>query len=432
MGLADFFATAGRGSVVGNVAEAFGGQSGRGSSLNNFIDVEMPAIAESINNATRYEDIVKGGQAFIAKGLKAGMDPAKLDKLLSEHLVGPALRNLGAGEIGKITQQLGPQTTPITPMVAPEGQGQPLAPDTMFAPQTTPGRKPTEADMFKLAEIEGQTGVKPPGNFASMLAAPETIAMHEASRKKSEQALAEEEAKQAAIGGLSRNEIVPGTGISPQTIARVPSLSPFAVQSLPQREGRKNYITRDLGDRVEIVDPDTMEVVRTSQKGATPGSGAAGRGSPLMRDFEKSGGDITDVEGFMEYAARRRQAGAPGGTGGSETVTETADPIRDRKAKLILDQTAQEAGIDKLPPKEQAAAIKKIAADLGYEIEGNPQVGKVNTNFLGLGGDTTVTGITGFKRKPTTKTVTKTPQGGATVPKQGGGLPEGVTVRRVR
>lgn len=396
MGLGDFLADVGRGTAVGQIAGAFGGRNQGQRAFDIFINKELPELTAQIQNAETEADIRKSGLALITAGLRRGIRSDQLERLMG-MVVGPALANVRAGEIDKIRKDYGPQ--PAQPR--PEGVEGPLTPSGAFI-EAKPERALDQEGMLRLGQAVGAN----PQGFNQLLRTPAQIAedqasakMHEESQRKTGQEIEALQAKQKAIQGLPETPIA-NTGVSPRALGQIGGLGQFVTQSMPMRE--------------DALDEDRRRLIAAQTEAARARAGEAnrgGRGSQIMQDFVRQGGDPNDVDAFMEYADRYKAAGQRV----SESITESADPIRDRKAKLVLDQQAEEAGIGKLPPKEQAAAIKKMAADLGYEIEGNPQVGKVGAT-LGFGGETSVTGITGWRRKPTTRTTTRKPAGGVKQP----------------
>src|SRR5690349_9783681 len=121
MGLADFFATAGEHTGIGQIAQALGGKTDRQRELDDFINNQLPTIADSINKASTRNDVVKGMQALIGSGLKVGIPPNALEKI-SGMLVQPAMQGLQQNEIDALTRDYAPQ--PAQPR--PEIQGKPV------------------------------------------------------------------------------------------------------------------------------------------------------------------------------------------------------------------------------------------------------------------------------------------------------------------
>src|SRR6478672_3707262 len=108
MGLADFLAEAGQHTVIGQVAQAFGGQTTGQKNLDTFINQDLPALVDQIHKAGSRDEITQAGQALITKGLQAGIPTGGLDKLM-EMTVGPALQNVHSGELDKLRQDYAAQ-----------------------------------------------------------------------------------------------------------------------------------------------------------------------------------------------------------------------------------------------------------------------------------------------------------------------------------
>lgn len=403
MGLLDVLADS-RVPLLSIPASMMGGENAQ-SRLRNFAEREYPAIAQEFANATTEQGVNRAMQSFTQKSMQAGLKPDQMREL-AKHLVEPALRNLGANEIGKLTGELRGQ--PAQPGFESEAQQMSVAPVP-----AVPGRDVNPADMFKMAEIEARTGVKAPAGFASMVSAPSQIAqreasakMHEESQRKTAREIIALEARQKAIGGLPDTP-VGNTGVSARALGHIGGLSSFVTNSMPGRPGSLDEERRGL------------IAAQTNAANARAGaSGREGKGSQMMQDFVKQGGDPEDVDAFLGYTEKRTAA-----TGrGSQSVSDPSYPSLDRETDLK--SIAREAiSLGKTKPEE----IKAIAAKRGVILEGNPTVegsGSKVGRFFGAT-EPTLTGDFEIKRKP--RTTTRTSAGGAT---KGSDDPLGIRPKR--
>lgn len=222
MGLADFMVQAGRGTSAANIGAAFGGNGGK-TIGQAFIDNELPMLADQIHKAQTKDDLVKAGQALIASGLKAGMRPEGLQRVM-EMTVAPALQNLQSGEIDKLRQDYGAQ--PAQPR--PQGTEGPLTEGGNFIDPKQ--EKPLDLNFaMRLGQATGAN----PEQFRQMLGTPADIAGKQLSNQKTQSAIDAEQAKESAIKGLSNEPLAPGQP-SMQAVAR---LNPGGLaQFMPQRE----------------------------------------------------------------------------------------------------------------------------------------------------------------------------------------------------
>ena len=228
MGLMDFLAQAGQGRRAGSFAQAFGGQTDAQKNLANFTDNELPKYYEAISKATTRKEIEDVGRQLSMSWLKAGLQPNEAFEKFSERLIGPALQGMRDEELSSIQRDYGPQTKPITPMAAPQGQGQPLVPGTTFEPQTTPGKPFDVEGAFRL----GRTlGTNAPG-YHQLLQTPAEIAQKEASRAHTEKQTQALEEKSRAVNALP--DTAPEGQVSQRTMGLV---NPGGLsQFVPQRE----------------------------------------------------------------------------------------------------------------------------------------------------------------------------------------------------
>jgi len=226
MGLADFFATAGEHTGIGQIAQALGGKTDRQRELDDFINNQLPTIADSINKASTRNDVVKGMQALIGSGLKVGIPADKLGKI-SEMLVQPALQGLQQNERDSLLRDYGPKAAEPRP---PGVEGPLTEKGNFIDPQQA--RNP-------LAEPEGALrvikafGVNKPEDVRHILEAPGEIQAKQLGNKKAELGLNQEQARETAIQGLSTEPMQPGLP-STQAVARI---NPAGLsQFLPARE----------------------------------------------------------------------------------------------------------------------------------------------------------------------------------------------------
>src|SRR5689334_1981754 len=187
MGLADFLATAGNHTAIGQIAQAFGGQTDQKRALDDFINNQLPTIADSINKATTRDDVVKGMQQLIGSGLKVGIPADKLDKV-NEMLVKPALQGLQQNEIGKIVADYSPKSE-MKPTLEPVQEGQPpLAPQEV----TTPAREFDQAGALQLGKALGSNAT----GFSTLLQTPRKSSQEQVKSSK-------EQIKQTMLNSLS-------------------------------------------------------------------------------------------------------------------------------------------------------------------------------------------------------------------------------------
>jgi len=230
MGLADFLAQAGQHTAIGQVAQAFGGQTTGQKNLDTFINNDLPALVDQIHKAGSRDEITQAGQALITKGLQAGIPTGGLDKLM-EMTIGPALQNMRSGEIDKFRADL---------------QGQPASP----RPQTgnelvkgpdVPAVPPRPIDQEMAVRFGQATGANPE-QMTRLLSTPADIAGKELSNQKTQSALDAEKAKETAIQGLPNTPPAEGQP-SAQAVARInpPGLQQF----LPPRN--EDYLNQMIG-----------------------------------------------------------------------------------------------------------------------------------------------------------------------------------------
>ncbi len=406
MGLADFLATAGQGKTLGHVAEAFGGRTIQQQAVDDFIKNQLPAMADQIHKASTKEDIAKAGQSLITSGLKAGINPQGLDKLM-EMTVGPALQNLKTGEIDKLREgyvaQPGLEASP-RPESSPSLVKGPNVPAIPAMPE-----KPI--DLNFAMRLGQATGAKT-DDFRQLIETPSTIAGKQLSNQKTQAAIDQEKAKESSIGGLSNEPAAPGLP-SAQAVARI---NPAGItQFLPQREKPDDPL---LEERRALLG--AQAGAANAQAGAAMArAGAAGRegkGSAMMQDFVRLGGNPNDQEAFLKFADTYRGSGKP-----NETQSEQAYSSLDRE--IDLKSIARDAHAQ---GKTSSADIKALAAQRGLEVEGDPQL-TVSGGAFGIGGTPSLTGNFELKKKPRVTTKGKTggqgrysegvPSGSAPVPK---------------
>ena len=392
MGLADFLAEAGGNTVVGHVARAAGGKTIRQSEIDSFINNDLPALTDQLHKAATKEDVMKAGQALIGAGLKAGLNPNGLDKLM-EMTVGPALQNLQSGELDKFRAEIAPQPAQPRPTLNGVPAEGPLTEGGNFIDPKA-GRPVNEADMIRLGQITGAT----PAQYPNLLRTPaqigENVAQagaHEASQRHTEEQIRAEQNKARMIQSLSDKPIA-NTGVSPQALGAIGGLGQFVTQSMPTRPDALDDVRRG-----EILARTGAENARAGASNAAAARSGR-RGSATMEDWIASGGDPRDQEGFIQF----RDAGKAAGT---ETTADQPYNSIDREVDLAtIAKAAKEQG--KTSPED----IKAIAASRGIVIEGTPQLGSQG-GTLGYFGTPTLTGQFEIKRKP--KVTTKTKPGAA-------------------
>ncbi len=222
MGLADFLATAGQGKTLGHVAEAFGGQTTQQKAVDDFINNQLPALADQIHKAGTKEDLARAGQSMITSGLKAGINPQGLDKLM-EMTIQPALRNMQSGELDKLRTDYGAQPAqPAQPR--PQGTEGPLTPSGNFIdPKAATPERPLDLNfMMRFGQATGPN----PEQYNKMLETPATIAGKAASTQHTQTQIDKEQATEKQIQGLPSTPRSPGEP-SQQDVARVPGLAQF-------------------------------------------------------------------------------------------------------------------------------------------------------------------------------------------------------------
>lgn len=399
MGLGDFLAEAGRGTAIGNVAQAFGGQTADQRARSSFIE-GLPDAARRIEQATTREEVVAEGNRVIRAGMRTGMQPDRIGKIL-EMLVGPALQNLQRGEVEKIRADYGPQ--PAQPR--PEGTEGPLTPSGNFVDPRA--AKPLDQEgMLRLGQALGAN----PQGYNQLLRTPGQIeasqaqaGQREADRRRTEQAIEAEKAKQAAIEGLPNEPPAPNQ----PPMRAVARINPAGITSfLPGREMSES----------------AQEIARQKLENAAE----LGQG---RLDVAAQRNDLARQK--LEDAQRRQAEGS---------ITEADQPYGSIDREIDLKTIAKEAYAQgKTKPED----IKAIAARRGLVIEGTPELtgGK---RFGFLGDEPSLTGNFEIKRKPRVTTRTKptgtqpagqgrysegVPTGSAPT---GNGLPAGVTVRRIK
>jgi len=266
MGLADFLAQAGRGTVVGNVAQAFGGQTTGQQMLNDqakrehdFVNNQLPALLQEIHANTDESQIRPLGTKFMLTALQAGI-PLKGAENLMEKMIGPALNGVRQEGLNKLADQYKAQPAQpaqftagdkfaAAPLTAPPSGPAPITPSGNFADAKP--EKPLDLNfMMKFGQLTGAN----PEQFNKMLETPATMAGKDLSNKKTQQAIDQENQAQEAIKGLPN---IPGPEGQPsqQAVATIsrPGITQFvdqrAKQEDPLLEERRNLLnaqaTRD-------------------------------------------------------------------------------------------------------------------------------------------------------------------------------------------
>jgi hypothetical protein len=242
MGLADFLVDAGRGTPYARVGAAMGGNGGK-TMQDAFIDDQLPALADQLHKAQTKEEILRVGQAMIAGGLKAGMRPDGLQKIM-EMTVGPALHGMPNEELNKLNAEYAGKPA-IPGESRPQGTEGPLTPSGNFIdPKAATPDKPLDLNfMMRFGQAMGAN----PEQFNKMLETPAIMAGHQLSNQKTQQAIDQENKTQEAIKGLPN---IPGPEGQPsqQAVASInrPGITQFvdqrAKQEDPLLEERRNLL----------------------------------------------------------------------------------------------------------------------------------------------------------------------------------------------
>jgi len=370
MGLADFLAEAGRNTAIGQVAQAFGGQTTGQKNLDTYINNDLPALAQEIQANTDETKIPALQTKFIQTSLKAGLPMQAVDKL-SEMLIGPHLQGMRQDQLNKLRQDYGAQ--PAQPR--PPGTEGPLTQSGNFVDPTA--EKPLDLNFaMRLGQATGAN----PQQFREMLGTPADIAGKQLSNQKTQGEIDKEAVAARQRQGLSNVPQAPGQP-SPQDIG---ILNPGALSNfLPMRDKPEDPLLEE----------------RRSLLAAQTGAANA-------------------------LAANRGQ----GGAGGQATTTSEhiVDPAKQADAGRQIAQAAKERG---MTSPEQ---IRQIADDFGYTIEGNPTIEDNLLSAFGVS-NARLGGTYRLTPKDVTKTVTKgasapsgqgrysqgVPSGSAPVPAQG-------------
>ena len=365
MPFADFLtevgqAGGGRGpAMLGALGQALGGKTAGQRRVDMFVNDELPRLAQEIERAGTRQDIEKSARGLLTSGLQAGLQPAALDKLM-DMVVQPALRNVQGQELEGIRRDYGPQTTPITPQVAAEGQGQPLAPGTTFQPQTKPARP---LDIEGAARYFEATGAKPT-SFQEIFGTPALIQEREAQGRQHAAGAAQKEYETSQAKRLENIPLPGSAGEAGMTAGMLATPHGGAVGSYmtglnPQRE--PSGAALDLKRQGLEIQQQRLQVLadRVQQGAAT----AAERQELARLKFE------LDKQEF-----ELKKLGS---------VTQTEAPIEGGQFQIDQGVIAKTAVDRKMTTPE---GIKKIAAELGYEITGTPSIElpKEETQFFGL------------------------------------------------
>ena len=369
-----------------------------------FIDNDLPGIVQNFHGATQADQIHKLAADFVGRAVKAGLPPQAIDAL-THHLADASLQNMGADEISKLQQSIqggGGSSMPAT--FSREGE-----PETA-APAAQP-RQFGQGDAVGLMGLANKFNIKIPQQLAPLLTTPSAVQENEAQADQASQAaranqqLASQRKVETAIKdeALNSNRNLPNTpdetGISPRALALG-----------SEGKGLMGYMNNAANNRAEA----PLRSARVGQANAAAGaSGAAARASNARAAF--IGGPETEL-------TRARTAnvgvGANGDTEEETTTDRVVSPDDQLLAERAIAKAATDRGIDKLPPEQQGPALAKLAADFGYDIQGNASLDAGSPGYLGgmLGGagksPATMKGQYSFKPKPKVTTKTKT-RGGA-------------------
>ena len=221
MGIADFLAEAGRGSVVGNIASAVGGKTTGQRDIDSFISQELPTLLDQIHKASTKEDVAKAGQALITRGLQLGIPDKGMSNLM-EMTIGPALQNVQSGELNKFREDL--QGLPASP--------RPQTGNELVKGPDIPAVPPRPLDQEMAVRFGDAIGAKPE-LMAHLLGTPADIAAKQASTAKTQGEIDKEARAARQREGLPNVPAAPGQP-SPQDIG---ILNPGGLSNfLPNRE----------------------------------------------------------------------------------------------------------------------------------------------------------------------------------------------------
>jgi hypothetical protein len=246
MGLADFLAQAGRGTVVGNVAQAFGGQTTGQQTLNDqakrehdFVNNQLPALLQEIHANTDENQIRPLGSKFMLTALQAGI-PLKGAENLMEKVIGPALNGVRQEGLNKLRDQYaaqpGLEASP-RPEASPSLVKGPDVPATPALPE-----RPLDLNfMMKFGQLNNAN----PEQFNKMLETPATIAGKQASTQKTQGEIDKETQAQKAIKGLPN---IPGPNGEPSQQAVATINRPGITQFLPTKEDSQSK--QDFNDQM--------------------------------------------------------------------------------------------------------------------------------------------------------------------------------------
>lgn len=386
MPFADFLATVGAGTQAGRAGEYFGGQTPGQRRVDMFVNDQLPKLAQEIERANNRQDIERSARGLLTSGLQAGLQPAALDKLM-DMVVQPALRNVQGNELESIRRDYGPQTTPLTPQVAPEGQGQPLSPQTTFAPQTTPERPLDATGVRRYFEA---TGAKPE-TFQSIMATPSVIGENVAQARGHAATAAGKEYELSQQRRLENIQLPGSAGEAGMTAGML---------ATPHAAPLGSYMTGLNPQRERPADPLEEEkrqhlIALTERATRSPAEPRAPRGSTEMQDYLAQGGNPKDQNAFLDYIERRR---------GRESQTVADVPMSALDTEVALKGIMDEAVRTKKTSPEQ---IKAIAAKRGLVLEGTPQIESTG-GILGLGAEKSLAGE-GVTLRRAPRVTTRTP-----------------------
>ncbi len=390
MGLADFLATAGQGKTLGHVAEAFGGQTTQQKAVDDFINNQLPALADQIHKAGTKEDLARAGQSMITSGLKAGINPQGLDKLM-EMTIQPALRNMQSGELEKLRGEYAGQ--PAQPAQSrPEGTEGPLTPQGNFIdPKAATPDKPLDLNfMMKFGQATGAN----PEQYNKMLETPGLLTSKLLSNKKTQGEIDKETQAQQQRQNLPDTPL--GQGLP--SLKDIGTLAPAGLpQTLPVRQNPLDE------KRSQVMDAQIENLHHLANRPYPTPGGGEGHGSGEYQDYMKllPPGQTPSMEGFQSYLEQRRGAGK---TNETETSLGWESPLHREEDIQIVAQKAHATG------KTTSDGIKAVAASRGLEIEGNPEITMEGKGVFSAGVPT-LSGEYTIKKKP--RVTTKSKSGGS-------------------
>ena len=156
-----------------------------------------------------------------------------------------------------------------------------------------------------------------------------------------------------------------------------------------ERKTKENIMRLEELDMQDIPD-EADESYRPSPRAMARSKGALrdflpARAKPADPLLEEKRGELQSRT--QRNRAQAARAGRPSQDGGvSETITERRiDPLRVEETQQFIAKAARDRGVGQLPIERQANAIIEIADDLGFEIQGTPELDAPLSGGFGFG-----------------------------------------------